>query len=104
MSVKQLHNNSDLQEVTRSSHLSVVDFFTLWCSPCKTIAPKIEQLAKTYTNVSFYKVDVDEMNDAAEKSNVSAMPTFPFYKGGTMVAQIVGADYNKIKRTVEAFA
>lgn len=104
MSVTKLHSFSDLQEVTRSKHLSVIDYFTTWCNPCKVLAPKMEQLARSYPQVSFYKVDVDEMNDAASTYNISAMPTIHFWKDGKMVGEVVGADYNKIKRYVDAYS
>jgi thiol-disulfide isomerase/thioredoxin len=37
-----------------------VDFFAEWCGPCKMVAPKIHEFAKTYPNIIFVKIDVDE--------------------------------------------
>eukprot|EP00814_Leptocylindrus_danicus_P002647 CAMPEP_0116034128 /NCGR_PEP_ID=MMETSP0321-20121206/19415_1 /TAXON_ID=163516 /ORGANISM="Leptocylindrus danicus var. danicus, Strain B650" /LENGTH=105 /DNA_ID=CAMNT_0003510365 /DNA_START=154 /DNA_END=471 /DNA_ORIENTATION=+ len=80
--------------------LLVVDFTATWCPPCRMIAPKFEQMAKDFPDVTFIKVDVDEGQDVAAQAGVSCMPTFMFYKGGKKVEQIEGADEAKLKSTV----
>ncbi|XP_078070167.1 thioredoxin-like [Mustelus asterias] len=83
--------------------LVVIDFFATWCGPCEAIAPKFEDLAKKYTNVLFYKVDVDETGEVAEKCDVSAMPTFLFFKNGKKVDDgVIGADSNKLEEKIKA--
>jgi thioredoxin 1 len=48
-----------------------------------------------------YKVDVDELDDVAEREEISAMPTFLFYKGGSRVDIVVGASESKLMATIE---
>jgi thioredoxin 1 len=83
------------------SKLVVIDFFATWCGPCKMIAPKIEQMAAEMPNVVFLKVDVDEAEDAAQEYNITAMPTFLFIKNKAKVAELMGANADKLKELVK---
>ncbi|KAH7916467.1 thioredoxin-like protein [Hygrophoropsis aurantiaca] len=74
------------------SKISVIDFHATWCGPCHAIAPTFESLSKQYTNVNFLKCDVDAARDVASAYSVSAMPTFIFLNGTTVVQTIRGAD------------
>ena len=50
--------------------------------------------------VVFLKVDVDENEDAAQEYNISAMPTFIFIKKEAKVADMMGANADKLKALV----
>lgn len=69
----------------------MLDCFAEWCGPCKVIAPKVSSYSDTYTNVAFYKIDVDAVPDVAAELGVRAMPTFFFFKNGQKVDEVVGA-------------
>ncbi|KAJ3039072.1 Cytoplasmic thioredoxin isoenzyme 2 [Rhizophlyctis rosea] len=92
---------SEFKELTGSDKI-VVDFHASWCGPCKIIAPKYEAFAQEFASkATFIKVDVDEVADAAEAAGVRAMPTFQIYKGGQVIAEVVGADANKLRAEIE---
>ncbi|KAH3661713.1 hypothetical protein OGATHE_004900, partial [Ogataea polymorpha] len=55
-----------------------------------------------YTNAQFFKVDVDELGAVAQEQEVSAMPTFIFYKNGQVVDKVIGANPNAIKQKIAA--
>ena len=104
-----VHQCSDLAELKQQLNeagdkLVVIDFFATWCGPCKMIAPQIEEMSKSLENVVFLKVDVDEAEDAAQEFNVSAMPTFIFMKNNAKVAELMGANADKLKELVEKHA
>ncbi|KAJ8984022.1 hypothetical protein NQ317_012246 [Molorchus minor] len=82
--------------------LVVIDFFATWCGPCKMISPKLEELAKEYSNIHILKVDVDECEDIAMEYNISSMPTFVFIKNKAVVVTFSGANYEKLKQTIDA--
>ena len=80
--------------------LTVVDFYAVWCGPCKAIAPEIEKLALQNPHVQFAKVDVDKAPDLAQHYDIQAMPTFLCFKGETKVGEVVGADMRKINAII----
>ncbi len=94
--------------------MSIISFhFTLLflyfrCGPCQRIAPVFERLSQEYSarGVNFLKVDVDECQTTAANNNVSAMPTFIFFRNRVPVARLQGADPNalasKLKELVES--
>nr|CAI5819027.1 unnamed protein product [Callosobruchus analis] len=101
--VTHIKDKADLETklTDAGDQLVVVDFFATWCGPCKMISPKLEELAKEYSNVIILKVDVDECEDIAMEYNISSMPTFVFIKNKSVVTTFSGANYDKLKQTVE---
>ena len=104
MSVKEINYLAEFEDVTNRDSITVVDFMSLWCIPCKTLAPKMEELASKYPNVKFYKVDVDRASDVATQENINAMPTIVFYKNGQRIDTVVGANLSLIKFKLEKYA
>jgi thioredoxin 1 len=69
----------------------VVDFWAVWCGPCKMIAPALEQIAAEYQErLQVAKLDVDHNNQTAMKYGVMSIPTLILFKGGEPVERIVG--------------
>lgn len=101
--VQQVSSVQEFEEALKFDGLVVIDFFAVWCGPCKAISPVLEQLSGRYNSVKFVKIDVDALPALAQKYGVTAMPTFKFVKGGLIVAEVVGADPNKIVLTIEQF-
>ncbi|XP_050225583.1 thioredoxin H2-like [Mercurialis annua] len=88
----QLHFNN----IRDSSMLMVVDFAASWCGPCKSIEPELIAMAQKYTDVSFAKIDVDELPSVSQEFGVHAMPTFVLLKGGKEVDRVVGAKKDEL--------
>lgn len=101
MSVRLVSTLAEFQTLTRQPKLTVVDFYATWCGPCKNIAPLIEKLASAKPHVNFVKVDVDRTPDVIRVHPVKAMPTFFFFKSGSVVATFEGADINSVARLVQ---
>ncbi|MEW6118246.1 MAG: thioredoxin [Nitrospirota bacterium] len=80
------------QEVLKANGLVMVDFWAVWCGPCRMIAPTVEELAKEYAGkVKVGKLNTDENPDIASKYKIMGIPTIMFFKNGEKVDQIVGA-------------
>ncbi len=79
-------------EVTEYKGIVMVDFWAVWCGPCRMIAPTIEELAKDYAGkLKVGKLNTDENADIASKFKIMGIPTIIFFKDGVKVDQIVGA-------------
>ncbi|OTF74596.1 hypothetical protein BLA29_002786 [Euroglyphus maynei] len=91
-----IHVESDDTFLNHLSHngIVVVDFTASWCGPCQRITPVFERLSHEYSarGVKFLKVDVDECPDTARNNNVTAMPTFIFFKNLVAIHRMQGAD------------
>uniref|UniRef100_A0A6U3R6W8 Thioredoxin n=1 Tax=Ditylum brightwellii TaxID=49249 RepID=A0A6U3R6W8_9STRA len=85
---------------TSKTQLVVIDFTASWCGPCQMIAPFFAEMAEKYPDVTFVKVDVDEADELAAACGISAMPTFQFYKNGSKVSEMKGANKTKLEQTV----
>ena len=80
------------KEVLQSEQPVLVDFWAVWCGPCKMIAPVVEELAKEYDGrLKVGKVDVDNNQDISMKFGIRSIPTLMVFKGGKVVEQIIGA-------------
>ncbi len=86
-------NDANFQdEVIQSDKPVIVDFWAIWCGPCKMIAPIIEELAKDYDGkLKVAKIDVDSNPQTAMKYGIRSIPTLLIFKGGQVVEQIIGA-------------
>ncbi len=69
----------------------LVDFWAVWCGPCRMVAPIIDELSEEYKDkVEFAKVNVDEASKIASTYSVMSIPTIIVFKGGKPVEQVIG--------------
>jgi len=104
MVVKHVASGDEFNSIVRnkdSSSLVVVDYFAVWCGPCKRIAPQVDEMSNTFEGAIFLKVDVDELEEVARQENVTAMPTFKLYKRGEQVGELVGASADKLRQLIK---
>ena len=78
-------------EVLEAPMPVLVDFSAVWCGPCKSLAPIVEEIAREYAGrVKVGKLDIDEDRETPTRFDVMAVPTLIFFKGGKELAKITG--------------
>lgn len=84
----ELKDNNFNNEISQG--VVLVDFWAPWCGPCKMLSPVLEEVAGHFGNVKFFKVNVDENAETAQKFSVASIPTLILFKNGEMVDKIIG--------------
>ena len=89
MSVQDVTQLSELQELCKKHKKVLVDFHATWCGPCLAIGPYVVQQCQQQ-GVHLIKVDVDK-GDISQNYGIKAMPTFKVLKDdASVVFEIVG--------------
>jgi|SRR5271170_3233618 len=99
-----LNLNENTFTETIEDGLTLVDFYTPWCGPCRVFHPVFEELSMSTAGVKFAKVDVadDDSNSLAVKYKIDAVPTVILFKNGVIETKWRGApNVNEIEKAIE---
>jgi thioredoxin 1 len=79
--------------VEKGEGLHMIDFWAVWCGPCRLIAPVVAQLADEYQGKGLRvgKLDVDSNPQTTARFRVMSIPSVLFFKNGERIDQVVGA-------------
>jgi len=90
MAIRHLRTD-EFNEVVEAAPLAVVDFWAVWCGPCKMLSPLMESLEEQYGDrVLVAKVNVDEEPELARQFGVMSIPTVVFLKNGREFDRKIG--------------
>jgi thioredoxin 1 len=79
-------------EVLKSSQPVLVDFWAVWCAPCRAIAPHVDALANEYAGkLKVGKCDIDANPQIPTQFEIRSIPTLLVFKDGKVLGQLVGA-------------
>jgi len=79
------------------SEVIFMDFYTVWCGPCKMQDPIIEELEKKFAgSVEFKKIDADQNMEMSAKYGIQAIPTLVIEKDGKIFKKYVGVTKSNV--------
>lgn len=92
------------KEVLQSDVPVLLDFWAVWCAPCRMIAPTVEALAEEMDGtIKVGKVNVDEQPNLAQAFKIMSIPTLTLNRGKDVILQTVGVKTkDKLKQEIEA--
>lgn len=88
--MEKVVTDTNIKEVLASAPVVLVDFWAVWCGPCKMLAPVVEQIANEHSEIKVGKVNVDDEPELAAKYGISSIPTIIVFKNGEAANRSVG--------------
>ena len=88
----KIATNTSFQDLIQDSKLVVVDFWAVWCGPCRMLSPILDEVEEEMADkITVVKVNVDDADQIAMQYRIMSIPTLMFFKNGQVVDKTVGA-------------
>lgn len=91
----EINGEEQFNEFLKTDKPVMIDFYAVWCGPCKMAMPQIEHLAETHAEYAVAKVNIDDNPELAEKFQIMKIPAFRFFKNGELVDQMPPGDIRR---------
>lgn len=94
--VIEVTDGSFEKDVLQSDLPVLVDFWAVWCGPCRMLAPVVEAVADKYQGVvQVGKLNVDDNVSVSQRFGIKGIPTLILFKNGKEAERMVGATSEK---------
>jgi thioredoxin 1 len=98
-----------IAEIAAHPGLTVVEFGTTTCMPCRRVRQLLPTFAKDNASVQFIVVEVDKNDSVKTEFHVTGVPDIRYFKGAVegkpaQVAQVVGVNVPEIKAKIASLA
>ena len=92
MALKTVTDATFADEVLLADKPVLVDYWAVWCGPCRMVAPILEEIDAAHGDkIQIAKLNVDENPRTASDYGIVSIPTLNVFQGGRVVKQIIGA-------------
>ena len=82
--------DSEYKDMIKKEKKVVIDCYADWCGPCRMLSPVIDSLSEEYTDVKFYKLNVDEAKIITKDYEIMSIPTLLIFEDGKLKEKVVG--------------
>ncbi len=99
----EITSKDQFDEAVKSENLTIVDFWAVWCGPCRVLKPLLHKIAGEHPEIQLLTVDVDANQELAAQYNINSIPAVFFFKNWEIVDNFVGVlPENEILDKIEA--
>ncbi len=89
--MSKVATQNNFSEILATDKPVMVDFWAVWCGPCRMLSPTVDDIAVKYEGkVEVVKCNVDDCQDIAIQYGIRSIPTLVFFKNGEAVKRTVG--------------
>ncbi len=88
--MKMIKTEDEYEALIHASPALICDFSATWCGPCGSLEPILDKLERTYPDIAFLKVDVDECQHLSNRCGIRHVPTVFFVRKGKVVRKVEG--------------
>lgn len=83
--------NTNVSEILAGDKPVMIDFWAVWCGPCKMLSPTVDEIADEYEGRAVVaKCNVDDADEVAMQFRIRNIPTLLFFKNGELAERLVG--------------
>ena len=89
--MEKVVTNTNFSEILASSKVVLVDFWAVWCGPCRILSPTVDDIAAEYDGrVLVAKCNVDDADEVSVRCGIRSIPTLMYFRDGELVKRSVG--------------
>ena len=89
--MEKVVTNTNISEILAGSQPVMIDFWAVWCGPCRMLSPTVDEIAGEYEGRAVVaKCNVDDADEVAMQFRIRNIPTLLFFKNGELVERLVG--------------
>jgi len=95
---------ADFKDLLTTDKPVLVDFHTIWCSPCRKMAPIIDGIEEKYKDKAVVmRIDVDKSKEVGKAYKIQGVPVFILFKNGEEIWKHNGMiSEEELKKQIEA--
>lgn len=94
-------SDNDVNDIITNNKLVVVDFFAMWCGPCRALSPYIDELSTNNHHILFAKANIEETPIMANELDVKSLPCVIIFENGKEINRVVGFNKPKLQAIIE---
>ncbi len=99
----EITSKDQFDEAIKSETLTIVDFWAVWCGPCRVLKPLLHKIASEHPEIQLLTVDVDANQELAAEYDINSIPAVFMFKNGQIVDNFVWVmPENEILEKIEA--
>ena len=99
----EITSKDKFDEAVKFEKLTIVDFWAVWCGPCRVLKPLLHKIAGEHPEIQLLTVDVDANQELAAQYDINSIPAVFMFKNGEIVDNFVGVmPENEILEKIEA--